>query len=133
MVVPSPTPTIKSFCKYFPKKMDTHTWQCKKCLKTKSKSSGWTNLLSHLHLCVGKDYEQAFVDHQILIASTLTAAGYFLQISKHEKEMFTLTAAGYCLQISEREKEMFNWINFNAVKNLPENLWIAGTLATSQD
>ena len=64
------------------------------------KSGGWTNLLSHLHSCVGKDYEQAFVDHQKLIASSSTTAGYFLRISKHEKEMF-------------------NWINFIVMKNLP--------------
>jgi hypothetical protein len=59
---------------------------------------------------VGKDYEQAFVDHQKLIASTSTAAGYFLRIS-------------------EREKEMFNWISFI----FQFLLWIARTLATSQD
>ena len=100
MVVPSPTQKSKLLCECFFKKIDSHAWQCKKCLKTKSKSGGWTNLLSHLRSCVGKDYEQAFVDHQKLIASTSTAAGYFLRIS-------------------EREKEMFNWINFIVMKNLP--------------
>ena len=100
MVVPSPTPKTKLLCEYFFKKIDSHGWQSKECLKTKSKRGGWTNLLSHLRLCVEKDYEQAIVDHQKMIASTSTAAGYILQISKHEKEV--------C-----------NWINFIVMKNLP--------------
>ncbi len=74
---------------------------CKKCLKTKAKSGGWTNLLSHLRSCVGKDYEQLFVE---------------LEKVKASKE-----GGRYFVQISNCEKEVFKWIKFAVMKNLPES------------
>jgi hypothetical protein len=88
----------KSICEYFFQNVDGVSWQCKKCLKTKAKSGGWTNLLSHLRSCVGKDYEQLFAEHEKLKAS---------------KE------GGYFVRISDREKEVFKWIEFIVMKNLP--------------
>jgi hypothetical protein len=71
-------------------------------LKTKAKSGGWTNLLSHLRSCVGKDYEQLFAELEKLKAS---------------KE-----GVGYFVRISNREKEMFKWIEFVVMKNLPVSI-----------
>ena len=68
-------------------------------MKTKAKSGGWTNLLSHLRSCVGKDYEQLFAELEKLKAS---------------KE-----GGGYFVRISDRKKEMFKWIEFVVMKNLP--------------
>ena len=96
------TATSKSICEYFFQKVDGISWQCKKCLKTKAKSGGWTNLLSHLRSCVGKDYEQLFVELEKLKAS---------------KE-----GGGYFVRISNREKEMFKWIEFVVMKNLPVSI-----------
>ena len=94
-----PSVNSKSICEYFYKQVEKHVWQCKKCMKTKSKNGGWTNLISHLRTCIGPDYEDAFIVHQKLIASTGTSSGYFVRIG-------------------DREKEMFNWINFIVMKNL---------------
>jgi hypothetical protein len=75
-------------------------WQCKKCLKTKSKNGGWTNLLSHLRTCVGANYESIFLDSKKVAGSSNTMDGFFV-----------------C--VSDREKEMHQWIQFIVMKNLP--------------
>lgn len=100
MIPTPPRPTSKSVCEYFFKQLEKHAWQCKKCMKTKSKNGGWTNLLSHLRSCVGSEYEKAYLEHQKLISSSKAASGFFIRIS-------------------DREKEMYNWINFIVMKNLP--------------
>lgn len=79
--------------------MDDLSWQCKKCLKTKAKSGGWTNLLSHLRSCVGKDFEEVYTEQQKMMAPT--------------------SGGSYFIRISDREKEMCKWIEFIVMKNLP--------------
>jgi len=88
----------KSVCKFFFRELDKHVWQCKKCLKTKTKNGGWTNLLSHIRTCVGKDYEKDYRDHQKVAPTAMS---------------------GFLVRVSEREREMYLWIKFIVMKNLP--------------
>ncbi len=74
------TASSKSIFEYFFHKVDGVLWQCMKCLKTKAKSGGWTKLLSYLHSCVEKDYEQLFAELEKLKASK-EGGRYFVQIS----------------------------------------------------
>ncbi len=96
---PSP-PSSKSICEFFFTELRRCKWQCKKCLKTKSKNGGWTNLISHLRSCVGTDYERVFLDHRKAAASTSTMSAFFVRVS-------------------DREKEMHQWIQFVVMMNLP--------------
>ena len=93
------TATSKAICEFFFQTIDGVSWQCKKCLKTKAKSGGWTNLLSHLRSCVGKDYEQLY--------------------AKLEKLKASREGGGYFVQISNCKKEVFKWTEFVVMKNLP--------------
>lgn len=102
----APTPragamcSSKSICEYFYKAISKSEWQCKKCLKLKAKNGGWTNLLSHIRICVGTDYEKVFVEHKKQASSSSISSGFFVRIS-------------------EQEKEMYQWIRFLVMKNLP--------------
>jgi hypothetical protein len=94
----SPGIPSKLMCEYFYIEVDKHVWQCKKCLKKKTKNGGWTNLLSHIRTCVGRDYEKHYREHQ---------------------KVATAAMSGYFVRVSEREKEMYLWIKFIVMKNLP--------------
>jgi hypothetical protein len=98
-MVPKTSALSRLICEYFFEKVDCFSWQCKKCEQKKAKSGGWSNLLSHLRSCVGKDYEQVFEEHQKLKTST--------------------EGGGYFIRVSDREKEVFKWIEFIVMKNLP--------------
>jgi hypothetical protein len=101
MAPTSPPPmSSKSICEYFYAEVRKHEWQCKKCLKLKSKNGGWTNLLSHIRTCVGSDYENVYLEHKKAASTKSTMSGYFVRVS-------------------ELEKEMFSWIRFIVMKNLP--------------
>lgn len=99
---PNSAPKSKSVCEYFFQRDDDVSWRCRKCNKTKAKSGGWTNLLSHLRSCVGKEYEAIYNDHQKMIATTSSKV-----------------VNGYFVRISEREKEVAKWMEFIVMKNLP--------------
>lgn len=90
----------KSISEFFYERTDDHLWECKKCRKTKAKSGGWTNLLSHLRSCVGHDYEDQYKEHKKVTATTKNAAGFFILVS-------------------DREREVSKWIEFIVMKNLP--------------
>ena len=65
------------------------------------KSGGWTNLLSHIRSCIGRDYEEQYLEHKKLQTSASN------------------TAPSYFIRISDREKEVCKWIEFVVMKNLP--------------
>jgi hypothetical protein len=92
-----PSPSSKSICEFYFTELQKQLWQCKKCLKNKTKSGGWTNLLSHLRTCVGGGYEATFLDHK-----------------KHASPI----TSGFFIWVSDCEKEMHQWINFVVMKNL---------------
>ncbi len=92
------SPSSKSICEFYFTELQKQLWQCKKGLKNKAKSGGWTNLLSHLQTCVGGDYEATFLDYK--------------------KQALPVTS-GFYTRVSDHEKEMHHWINFVVMKNLP--------------
>lgn len=101
-MAPTPSsPSSKSICHFFFTEVQSCKWQCKKCLKTKSKNGGWTNLISHLRTCVGTDYEKVFLDHQKASAASNS------------------TMSAFFVRVSDREKEMHQWIQFIVMMNLP--------------
>ncbi len=79
----------KSICEYYYTVASKVEWQCKKCLKLKCKSGGWTNLLSHIRSCIGADYEKLFVEHKKHKASASSSilSGLLVRVSDKEKEM----------------------------------------------
>ena len=76
----------KSVCMFFYNEVTKTEWQCKKCLRTKSKNGGWTNLLSHVRSCVGSDYEKVFQDTRDYAGKSPMNA-FFVRVSDQEKEM----------------------------------------------
>ncbi len=98
MAPPTTRPSSKSVCEFYFTALQKQLWQCKKCLKNKAKSGGWTNLLSHLRTCVGGDYEATFLEYK-----------------KHASPV----TSNFFIRVSDREKEMHQWINFVVMKNLP--------------
>ena len=95
-----PPKSSKSICEYFYAQLRKHEWQCKKCLKLKSKNGGWTNLLSHIRTCVGSDYETVYLEHK-------------------KNASMTGAMSGYVVRVSDSEKEIYSWIRFVVMKNLP--------------
>ena len=95
-----PKSSSKSICEYFYAQVKKNEWQCKKCLKLKSKNGGWTNLLSHIRTCVGSDYESVYLEHKKVASKMGAISGYFVRLS-------------------EFEKEIYSWIRFIVMKNLP--------------
>jgi BED zinc finger len=97
-MAPTPSsPSSKSICHFFFTEVRSCKWQCKKCLKTKSKNGGWTNLISHLRTCVGTDYEKVFLDHQkASAASNSTMSAFFVRVSDREKEMHQWIQFSHC-------------------------------------
>ena len=99
----SATYNSKMLCNYYYSSASNNDteWRCRKCEQLKSKNGGWTNLLSHLKSCVGKDYALQFVEHAdaarmqqqhvALIdggdASAGTMNSFVLRLSDAEKEM----------------------------------------------
>lgn len=98
----APSHPSKSVCEFFYTEVQSRIWKCNKCLKTKTKNGGWTNLLSHLRACVGLEYEKIYDDHKKLeTTASVARTGRFF------------------LRVSEREREMYQWIKFIVMKNLP--------------
>ena len=88
----SATYNSKKLCNYYYSASNNDTeWRCRKCEQLKSKNGGWTNLSSHLKLCVGKDYALQFVEHVSLVGGGDASAGamnsFVLRLSDAEKEM----------------------------------------------
>ena len=90
----------KQHCKFFfVEDKNEGLWNCQKCGNGKAKNGGWTNLLNHLKVCVGKLYENIYNEAK---KQESTAMGHFV-----------------VRQVSTVEKEMFEWIEFIVMKNLP--------------
>jgi ribosomal protein L37AE/L43A len=90
----------KQHCEYFfVQDINEGLWMCRKCGNGKAKNGGWTNLLNHIKVCVGKSYEDIYDEAKKLETSSM---GYFV-----------------VRQVSTVEKEMFEWIEFIVMKNLP--------------
>jgi hypothetical protein len=92
----------KSICMFFYNEVTKTEWQCKKCLRTKSKNGGWTNLLSHVRSCVGSDYEKVFQDARDHAGKSPMNA--------------------FFVRVSDQEKEMNRWIRFVVMRNLPVSI-----------
>ena len=78
----------KRHCEYFfIQDINEGLWMCRKCGNGKAKNGGWTNLLNHLKVCVGKSYKDIYDEAKKLETSSM---GYFVvrQVSTVEKEMF---------------------------------------------
>ncbi len=78
--------------------MSPQTWKRKKCLRTKSKNGGWTNLVNHLRTCIGDDYERVYE-----AARTDQKNGI----------------NGFVLRLVNNEREMFDWIDIVVMRSLP--------------
>lgn len=90
----------KQHCEFFfVEDKNEGLWNCRKCGNGKAKNGGWTNLLNHLKVCVGKLYENIYNEAK---KQESTAMGHFV-----------------VRQVSTVEKEMFEWIEFIVMKNLP--------------
>ena len=77
-------------------------------------NGGWTNLLSHLKLCVGKVHALQFVEHADAARmqqqhAELVGAG----------DASACTMNSFVLCLSNAEKEMTEWISYRVVKNQP--------------
>jgi hypothetical protein len=97
----------KAVCQYYYSVLNDSAWQCRKCSKQKSKNGGWTNLLSHLKSCIGKDYSEQYAVHMSK-TSVLQGSSSCLDT--------------YVLSLNDAEKEMAEWINYIVVKNLPVSI-----------
>ena len=88
-------------------------------MQLKSKNGGWTNLLSHLKSCVGKDYVDQYMWHAALIQSEQIAA---------RRNGMSVGSTGsmlldvFVLCLSDAEKEMAQRILYLILKNLPMSL-----------
>jgi hypothetical protein len=118
-IIHSATYNSKKLCNYYYSASNNDTeWHCHKCEQLKSKKNGgWTNLLSHLKLCVGKDYALQFVEHadaarmqQLHVA--LVGGG----------DASAGTMNSFVLRLGDAEKEMAEWISYLVVKNQPNSL-----------
>ena len=60
----STTYNSKQLCTYYySASKDSKEWRCRKCGHLKNKNGEWTNLSSHLKLCVGKDFALQYIEH----------------------------------------------------------------------
>lgn len=111
----SSTYNSKAVCQYYYSTSDDGTtWHCRKCSQPKSKNGGWTNLLSHLKSCVGKDYMDQYMSHAARSQARLDTSSGDPTISGGS---FLLDS--FVLRLSDAEKEMAEWINFVVVKSMP--------------
>ena len=111
----SATYNSKKLCNYYYSASNNDTeWRCRKCEQLKSKNGGWTNLLSHLKLCIGKDYALHFVEHA--------------DAARMQQQHAELVGAGdasagtmnsFVLHLSDAEKEMAEGISYLVMKNQP--------------
>ena len=103
-------------CQYYFSQVENevNSWECRKCSQQKLKSGGWTNLLSHLSSCIGKDYREhyeAVVAAQMVISPTMTRS------SSSTRRSAVLD--NFVLRVSDAENEMTSWINYLVMKNMP--------------
>jgi hypothetical protein len=77
----------KSICMFFYNEVTKAEWQCKKCIRTKSKNGGWTNLLSHVRSCIGTDYKKVFQDARDHAAKS-PMNGFFVRLSVIKKKSY---------------------------------------------
>ena len=108
----SATYNSKKLCNYYysASNNDTEWCWCRKCEQLKSKNGEWTNLLSNLKSCVGKDYALQFVEHADAARMqqqhvALVGGG----------DVFAGTMNSFVLCLSDAEKEMTEWIPYLVV------------------
>ncbi len=87
---------------------EVNSWECHGCLKKKLISGGWTNLLSHLSACIGKDFREQY---EAVVAAQNRAT------SSSTRRAAVLDNYVFC--VSDAEKEMTEWINYQLMKNMP--------------
>jgi hypothetical protein len=111
--------TSKGICRYYYQLANNDKeWRCRKCMQLKSKNGGWTNLLSHLKSCVGKDYVDQYMSHAASIQSGEIAARNGTSVGSTGSMLLD----AFVLRLSDAEKEMAQWISYLVLKNLPISL-----------
>ena len=98
-----------TICRLYFSKLDNeaYSWECCECSKHKLRSGGWTILLLHLSLCIGKDYHQQY---DAIVAAKLT-------IPPAARGAAVLDS--FVLRVSDAEKEITEWINYLVMRNMP--------------
>ena len=95
--------TSKGICRYYYQLANNDKeWRCRKCMQLKSKNGGWTNLLSHLKSCVGKDYVDQYMSHAASIQSEQIAARNGTSVGSTGSMLLD----AFVLRLSDAEKEM---------------------------
>jgi BED zinc finger len=112
--------TSKGICHYYYQEVPNNDkeWRCRKCMQLKSKNGGWTNLLSHLKSCVGKDYVDQYMSHAASIQSEQIAARNGTSVGSTGSMLLD----AFVLRLSDTEKEMAQWISYLVLRNLPMSL-----------
>ena len=104
----------RAACQYYYSSSDDGTeWCCRKCARQKTKNGGWTNLLSHLKSCVGKDFMEQY--KAFVVSSQMRIDAETGQVTVGGP----LLLDNYVIHLSEREKEMAEWMNYLVMKNQP--------------
>jgi hypothetical protein len=111
----SATYNSKQVCNYYYSASNNDTeWRCRKCEQLKAKNGGWTNLLSHLKSCIGKDYALQYAQHA---DATRMQQKHAALVSGGDASAGTMSA--FVLRLSDTEKEMAEWISYLVEKNQP--------------
>ena len=112
--------TSKGICRYYCQKVPNNDkeWRCRKCMQLKSKNGGWTNLLSHLKSCIGKDYVDQYTLHAASIQSEQIAARNGTSVGSTGSNLLD----AFVLRLSDAEKEMAQWISYLLLRTLPMSL-----------
>ena len=117
----STTYNSKQICNYYYSVSRNGTeWRCRKCEQVKSKNGGWTNLLSHLKSCVGKDYALQYAEHADATRVQQQHAS-FVGIDDGNSSP-AATMYSFVLRLSNAEKEMAEWISYLVERNQPISL-----------
>jgi BED zinc finger len=114
----------KQICNYYYSVSRNGTeWRCRKCEQVKSKNGGWTNLLSHLKSCVGKDFALQYAEHadatRVQQQHAASLAGTIVDV---DSSPVATTMHSFVLRLSDAEKEMAEWISYLVERNQPISL-----------
>ena len=114
----STTYNSKQLCTYYySASKDGKEWRCRKCEQLKSKNGGWTNLLSHLKSCVGKDFTLQYLEH-----ATRVQQQHSSHVGVDGNSAPAATMHSFVLRLSDAEKEMAEWISYLVERNQPISL-----------
>lgn len=119
----STTYNSKQLCNYYYSvSRNGCEWRCRKCEQVKSKNGGWTNLLSHLKSCVGKDYALQYVEHADAARALQQHASLVGVVDTDSSPPPAASIHSFVLRLSESEKEMAEWISYLVERNQPISL-----------